>query len=315
MQNIEYKRKPDENSAWERPGQHITFFLPGMFRLNGHTGRYPAVSITGGDCALGCDHCRGTILSNMLKADDPDRLPAVCRRLANQGHVGVLISGGCGPDGTIPWSGFFEAIRKIKSSTGLFVSIHSGLVDLKTARSLKNAGVDQALIDVIGDDATFRSVYRLPFGVDEIARSMEALQAVGIPIVPHIVCGIDHGRIHGEYQAVETAARFNIAQLVVVSLMPIPGTPMARVKPPSAEQTADIISEARSRMPDIPISLGCARKRGDHRLEELALDAGVTRMALPSEEAVQHARDRGLQVRFQPTCCSVPPMLYTDGWL
>ena len=40
-------------------------------------------------------------------------------------------------------------------------------------------------------------------------------------------------------------------------------------------------------------------------MEMLAIDAGVNRMALPSDEAVEHARRHGLEVRFQATCCSV----------
>jgi hypothetical protein len=37
----------------------------------------------------------------------------------------------------------------------------------------------------------------------------------------------------------------------------------------------------------------------------LAIDAGVNRVALPSDEAVEHARGYGLEIRFQATCCSV----------
>ena len=40
-------------------------------------------------------------------------------------------------------------------------------------------------------------------------------------------------------------------------------------------------------------------------MERLAIDAGVNRMALPSDEAVSHARSYGLEVRYQATCCSV----------
>jgi hypothetical protein len=36
------------------------------------------------------------------------------------------------------------------------------------------------------------------------------------------------------------------------------------------------------------------------------VDAGVNRMALPSDEAVERARSYGLDIRYQKTCCSVP---------
>jgi uncharacterized radical SAM superfamily protein len=295
-------------------GRRITFYLPGMFRLDGHTGRYPAVSITGDRCALQCDHCQGKILAGMPPAADPATLVATCRRMADQGHIGVLISGGCDPDGTVPWKAFLPAIETIKSTTDLLISVHCGLVDFETARDLKQAGVDQALVDVIGDDETYQAIYHVPFGVERIDAAMEALSLAQLPIVPHIVCGIAYGQIRGEYAAVDMIARYAIAQLVVVALMRIPGTPAVRSKPPNAEQVADIIAAARFQMPEVPISLGCARQRGNRRLEELAIDAGVNKLALPSERAVARAKYYGLEINYQPTCCSVTGSHLTAGW-
>ena len=286
-------------------GGKITFFLPGMFRQNGQTGLYPAISITGGSCELSCDHCGGKILKSMIATPSPDILVERCLNLAEKGNLGVLLSGGCRADGTMPWHDFLPAIETIKSKTGLFVSVHCGLVDEATATALKNAGVDQALIDVIGDDRTFQSIYHVPFGVDRIDEAMAALEKAGLAMVPHIVCGIDNGNIHGEYKAVDMISRYDISQLVIVSLMRINGTRMASASPPAAEQVADIIAEARFKLPHIPISLGCARRRGDVRMEELAIEAGVNRMALPSDEAVLMAQAHHLDIEFQPTCCSV----------
>ena len=134
---------------------------------------------------------------------------------------------------------------------------------------------------------------------------MEALDHAGIPMVPHIVCGLHFGKIKGEGEAIKIISRLNVQQVVIVELMTIPGTPLWGLDTPKAEEIAELITEARFQMPDIPISLGCARKRGDIRLETLAIDAGINRMALPSEEAIEHAKDLGLKIRFQKTCCSV----------
>jgi hypothetical protein len=68
---------------------------------------------------------------------------------------------------------------------------------------------------------------------------------------------------------------------------------------------AEIIADVRLAMPKVPISLGCARRRGESRMEVLAIDAGVNRLALPSEEALKRAQAYGLNVRYQNTCCSV----------
>jgi len=241
----------------------------------------------------------------MLPATTPRALVDRCLLLAEQGHHGVLLSGGCDSKGRLPWGPFLSALREIKDRSGLLVSVHSGLVDEETARRLKEAGVDQALIDVVGDDETYRHVCHVPFGVSEIISSLRALERAGLEIVPHVVCGLHFGRMKGEKKALEIIAGFHVGRLVVVSVMRIPGKAGVRFALPRAEDIAGIIAEARFLMPDLSISLGCARQRGSRRLERLAIDAGVNRMALPSDEAVEHARSYGLEVRFQATCCSV----------
>ena len=291
--------------SWDAFGKKVTFYVPGMIRCDGITGRYQAVSITGAACALQCEHCGGELLRSMIPAESPEALVKTCLRLTERGDHGVLISGGCDGYGRLPWDRFLGALREVRDRTHLFLSVHSGLVDRPTARRLKDAGVDQALIDVVGDEDTYRSVCHLPFGTSAILSSLEALADAGLEIVPHVVCGLHFGEIRGETRALQIIARFPVAQLVVVSVMKVPGKAAGRFAQPAAEDIADLIAEARFLLPAVPISLGCARQRGNRRLERLAIDAGVNRMALPSEEAVEHARGYGLEVRLQPTCCSV----------
>jgi uncharacterized radical SAM superfamily protein len=305
MQEFDDRLKLARESAWREFGKHIIFYLPGMFTYDGLKGKYPAISITGSQCALQCDHCQGKILDGMISATTPIHLIGKCRRLAAKGAQGVLISGGCDEKGQLPWEEVISAIGEVKRQTDLYISIHCGLIDLKTARRLKEAGVDEALIDVIGDDQTYQDIYHLEFGVKRIEQSLESIQKAGLPVVPHIVCGLHHGKMGGEKTAVEIISRFEVRQVVIVSLMGIPETPLWDTLPPRAEEVADIIAETRYKVPGVPISLGCARQRGDVSLEILAIDAGVNRMALPSEEAIEHARNYGLEIRYQRTCCSV----------
>lgn len=303
--SLQQRLQTSRKLSWRYFGKTVTFYLPGMFRHDHVSGKYPALSITGATCALGCDHCGGAILDRMIHVKTPDQLVYRCRRLAENGNHGVLISGGCDTEGRLPWEPFLPAIREIKAETDLFISIHSGLVDDRCAAGLKQAGVDQALIDVIGDDATFKTVCHLPFGVNHIEASMDCLQRARIPIVPHIVCGMDYGRMRGEKHAVAMISRFQVQQVVIVSLMRIAGTRMEKACPPTPEEVAEIIADVRMAMPKVPISLGCARRRGESRMEVLAIDAGVNRLALPSEEALKRAQAYGLNVRYQNTCCSV----------
>jgi len=314
MNVLNERLKEARESSWERFGRRITFYLPGMFRCDGVSGKYPAISITGSECALDCDHCGAVLLRSMIPAQTPALLIEKCISLGEKGNHGVLISGGCDEDGRLPWESFLPAIEEAKSKTNLFISVHSGLLDDKTALGLMQAGVDQALIDVIGDDATYRSIYHVKFCVSRIISTLESLQKARLPVVPHIVCGLHYGKMKGEKRAVEFISRFNAEQVVIVSYMRIPGTDTQKFVLPEPEEVANIIAETRFRMPGVRISLGCARQRGNTRLETLAIDAGVNRMALPSEEAIKRAMDYGLDIRYQRTCCSVSQDVSREKW-
>jgi lipoyl synthase len=305
MTNFEEKLRQARESSWEKFGKSLTFYIPGMFRTDHMAGKYSAISITGGYCALQCDHCAGKLLETMIWATTADELVRQCVALYEKGHAGVLLSGGCDAFGCLPWAKFIPAIWEIKQRTNLYISVHCGLLDERTAFDLKAAGVDQALIDVIGHDETLQRVYHVSFGISRIIFALEALAGAGLDIAPHVVCGLHFGEMKGEKHAIELISRFPVKQVVVVSLMKIPGTPAANFKRPGAADVADIIAHARLAMPQAAISLGCARERGNRRMEMMAIDAGVNKMALPSEEAVMHAKNLGLEIIWQPTCCCV----------
>ena len=289
----------------KRFGKKIAFYVPGMMRWNNVTGKYQAVSITGKHCALQCDHCAGSLLDTMAWTTTADDLLALCIRLKEKGNHGVLISGGCNEYGKLPWDKFLPTVWKIKEKTGLYISVHSGLVDRKTAFDMKAAGIDQVLIDVIGDDETYQRVCHVSFGVSRITDTLEAMAQAELDIVPHVVCGLHFGLIRGEANAIRTISQFPVRQVVIVSLMKIPGTPSMSFSQPTAKEVANIIAEARLALPEAVVSLGCARERGNREMEILAINAGIQRMALPSDEAVAHCRKMEFEMKFQPTCCSV----------
>jgi len=305
MPELEPKLRQARELSWRHFGKQITFYLPGMISYNGLRGAYPGISITGARCALMCDHCRAKILEPMPTATSPEVLIDLCKRFHDRGCVGVLMSGGSDRNGRLPWPRFIPAIQKIKQQTGFYVSIHCGLLDLDTARALKEAGVDQALLDVIGDDETYQTVCHVDFGISRILSTLEALARNDLPMVPHVICGLYRGQIKSERKALEMIARFPVEQLVIVSLMAIRGTPFEGVRTPDAEEVAEIIVAARGLMPHVRTSLGCARTRGDETVELLALEGGVNRMALPSDRVIERAREMGLEIRYQRTCCSV----------
>jgi hypothetical protein len=181
------------------------------------------------------------------------------------------------------------------------------MLDGPTAAALKQAGVDQANVDIVGADDTWREVMHLPDGAALLDQSLDALQAAGLEVVPHVVMGIHAGRIVGERRALEILRRYPPRLLVWVVLMPLPATPMAGALPPTLEEAARLLGESRLLFPESQIALGCARPRGEYRraLERIAVDAGVNRVALYSEETVDYARSLGIEAGFLQTCCSL----------
>jgi hypothetical protein len=311
--NIGENKQPFELMAearaltWKNWGKKIDFYLPGMITLNGEKGAYPGISITGEHCELNCDHCGGKLLKSMIPATTPEELIERCIRAEKLGNQGCLISGGCLKNGRLPWESFIEAISEIKRLTHLNISIHAGQIDLAIAKRLKAAGIDQVLIDVIGDDETLKRVYHTDTGVESIRCSLNALKEAEIPIAPHIVIGIDYGKIKGERKALAMISEFNPPILVIVALMPLAGTLMQDVSPPDPIDVAMIMAQARLELPDTLIALGCARPRGkmSEKIEMMAIDSGVNRIAIWSDAAIERAKEYGLHIEFHKTCCSV----------
>jgi uncharacterized radical SAM superfamily protein len=78
------------------------------------------------------------------------------------GARGILVSGGAKQNGEVPLEKFIPSIRKMKEKDREFkVIVHTGLIRKEIAKGLKGAGIDQILLDVIGDEDTIREVYHL----------------------------------------------------------------------------------------------------------------------------------------------------------
>jgi len=293
--------------SWSLHGRKITFYLPGMFRIDQRRGAYPGLSITGKRCYLQCAHCRGRLLRRMIDCSTPEQLLKKAFELDKQGFPGCLITGGSTPQGEIPWKPFFPVLKMITSQTSLKVSVHSGLVDEETAEGLGNSNVYRVLIDVVGSAETLSRVHNLDCGLERIEQTLDLLTRKGLNVVPHIVIGIDHGRIIGEYNALRMIKKYEPTQISLVVFMPLPGTPLGKCAPPALKDVAAVILHARDLFMDIPISLGCSRPRGMYSvaLERIALDMGLNKMALWNDETLDYAKSLGLDIEFKYTCCAL----------
>jgi uncharacterized radical SAM superfamily protein len=267
---------------------------------------FPTISITGTSCALNCKHCGNKVLATMQPAITPEALFDACSKFKQSGVAGCLISGGCLPDGSVPLKPFTATIARIKRELGLTVFVHTGIIDLETATLLKHSGVDAALIDVIGSQEIINKIYELKVTVNDYAKSLEALQRAGLSFVPHVIVGLNEGKLDGELVALRMISQVRPSAVVVLAFMPLHGTKMASVEPSCPYDVARVLVSARVMFPKTPIVLGCMRPKGKLRIttDVLALKSGVDAIAFPSLQAVAFAKTQNWHIFSSPYCCA-----------
>ncbi|OYT57081.1 hypothetical protein B6U70_02830 [Euryarchaeota archaeon ex4484_162] len=205
--------------------------------------KFPSISMSGNVCMLSCKHCNRVYLNDMQGFTKPERLLSFCKKLDNNGGVGILLSGGCDRKGRM----------------------------LNLRRFLQSAGVKH--------------------------------------IVPHICIGLHQGKVIGENKALEIIKEnCKPSVLVFIVLRPTPGTKYENILPPNPDSVKKIVTNAKKLFPNVEISLGCMRPRNNYRekIEETAVEAGVTRMEIPLETTIEKAMEMGFSIKRIDACCALP---------
>ncbi len=269
---------------------------------------WPAISITGGDCKLNCDHCKAKILEPMIPARSPEDLWRAVNGIVEQGAGGMLLTGGSNHRNEVEYDRYYPTIRRIKDEFPHFrIAMHTALVDGAIAARMADAGIDAAMMDVIGAQDTITQVYHLRRSVDDFERALEALTATSMKVVPHIVIGLHYGQLLGEWNALEIVARHRPSALVLVVVMPTYAAEPRPFAAPDPHEVGQFFGDARAILPDVPLLLGCARPAGSVKglIDAYAVMAGVDGMAHPSDGMVELAARLDRSVRVTPACCSI----------
>jgi hypothetical protein len=293
----------------------ITFHAPGLKRyktsayVEQNAAEFVSISITGTACALSCEHCNMSVLKGMTSLPYAGAsLYQLCERLAERGARGVLISGGCDNKGRVPLLKHIPDLMRVRRELQLTIRVHTGLPDEETCAALGEVGIDGAMIDLIGHEATIREVYHLG-GItpDDYEEALACLHRYNVPTVPHIILGLHFGRMVGEWRALEMVERHPPKLLVLVILMPLSNTPMANVAPPPLDEIGKFFETTRKALPRTPVMLGCARPLGvmKYEIDRLAIEAGLNGIAYPAEGIVEFARGHSLEPHFVNACCGV----------
>ena len=251
------------------------------------------ISLTGPRCALSCAHCGGRYLEGMVPIE----------RARADGYLSCLISGGCDSRGRVPVGAFLDKLTVLHS--GRLFNWHVGLVREKDVRPLLPY-LDVVSFDVVGDNRTIKEVYGLDVTIADYERTYTMLRRHG-RVVPHLTLGLYGGEWRGEHRALEMLADVGLEALVLLVIVPTPGTRYASCQPPTVGSVVAFIEKARDRLKDLPIYLGCMRPGGRYRreLDPLAIAAGVSKMVNPARAAIEQAREQGLSVRWESECCAI----------
>jgi uncharacterized radical SAM superfamily protein len=294
-------------------GNELAFSFPGTVSYHDNTlslqeNRFAAISVTGSHCDLRCGHCKGKLLESMIPAEDPQTFLQMVAQLRSRGALGVLVSGGANRKGEVPLERFIPTIKTIKErDPQLKILCHTGLIQKDIAKALKEAKIDQILIDVIGDDDTIREVYHLNKRVEDYEETLWMLREMGHRLAPHIIIGHHFGELRGEWRALEMVTRVGVETIVLVIFKTLNASEKNHFKVPKPEETSKVSAIARILNPDIPLRLGCIRPAHPWKaeMERGFIDSGVNTIAHPLQGMIEYAKEIGLKIKFVEMCCSL----------
>lgn len=280
-------------ARWRDAWQIRCAHHPATIRFDRPTNTLP-ISLTGDACALKCAHCGGHYLHHMRPIWDA----------SIDGAASYLISGGCDSRGRIPLVNHLEHIARLRA--GHRLNWHVGLVDDEETLRQIAPYVDVISFDIVGDAETVREVYGLDLGLDDYMRTLALLRRYA-SVVPHITIGLRGGKPSGEHAALRALQSQGIEALILLILIPTPGTAYANCAPPDLADVADLFLEARILLPTTRLFLGCMRPVGAYRraADELAVRAGFNGVVNPTRPAEDAAHELGLEIIWGNECCAL----------
>jgi uncharacterized radical SAM superfamily protein len=273
---------------------------------------FPAISVTGSDCALACEHCDKKYLHNMLQADTEEKFTEILNKFQQQGIKGALLSGGCDKNGKVPVLKYKEILDKFTDEHDFYFNAHVGLVDFAEALALKMAGITTVSFDLLLDQRVIEQVFHMNDEPVDYLVAYENLKEAKLDVVPHVLVGSNFGKTGREIDILKILGPDPPRLLVFIAMIP-PKESDGTLKPPfelpSAADIAKLIFITKAMMPKTEISLGCMRPRGkdSYQIERWAIMAGANRIEIPHRSTREWAEQNGYQLEYYASCCAVLP--------
>jgi uncharacterized radical SAM superfamily protein len=289
----------------------ITFYMPNIIKYktkeitNCENNKFPAITITGRECALNCKHCEKKFLETLFDASNPDDLFKFAENLYNEKGKGFLITGGSNQEGYVNIKEHYETISKIKQKFKFQIALHSGLITEENIEYIKKSNVDLVMIDIIGDNKTIKEIYHLDKKVEDFENSLKLLQENKINFAPHVLIGLYNGKLGGEKNAIDIISKYQeyLKKLVLIVYRPL--SHYKKNLTPKYNDIKDIFEYTKENI-NKEISLGCARPFGKLRYEidKLAVDLGFSSIAYPAEDILSYCILNEIEFHIENICCS-----------
>jgi len=218
--------------------------------------------------------------------------------MITSGAEGMLVSGGCDVNGSVP---VMKALNEIRYAheNGLKINVHTGFITKEDAEQLVNAGVDAFSADIHQDIAVIKNILHLD--VPESAYSdmlNNIISAGGLPI-PHLTVGFGTKDM---ISSAELVLSKGIKDVVLLALIPTKGT----ITENNLITEDPVLDSVRLLMDmGLNVTLGCMRPRSHRNLEKRCIEAGVRKIANPSRSTLEWAKERGMRVTEKRTCCCI----------
>ncbi len=264
--------------------------------------KFPSLSVTGTHCALRCKHCNAKYLQHMIPVETPEKLRSFVEE--NKERInGFLLSGGSTPDGKVPLRKFAKVVRWTVENTNLLVNIHTGIIDEGDMEYLQYMKPHHVSFDFIGASEVIERVLGNGKNEKNYIQALEILDSSSLNYSPHIIIGLDFGKIWWEYGSIDIISKLKrFSNLVLIALIPTRGTPMESVKV-DEEEIMEVIKYASSRIPPEKLVLGCMRPRKFVNMERLAVELGFRGIVMPSLKTMRYIREKSLELKKLETCC------------
>ncbi|MFA6991968.1 MAG: radical SAM protein, partial [Candidatus Gracilibacteria bacterium] len=256
-----------------------------------------AVTLSGQGCALNCKHCNKHYLKQMdtLDSSTPENIKS------------FLISGGLKKDGNSFILDKKKELTDLKKKGNYRFNSHIGFVNPDELNEIVKV-VDYVSFDFVSDSKVIKKVYNLDKDSKEYVEQYKLL-ASKIDTFPHITIGLDEGKIHWEYDAIDILHKLGAKKLVLNVLIPTKNTEFENVKPSDLDEVQKVIKYARMVFKDGTLIIGCMRPGGEYRskLDQIAVKEGIDRIVKPTPEARKLAEKMGLNISYLYECCVLEP--------